>query len=68
MDNNKKFLHGNNAKIDSKKKITPLFEPSATNGYKGIGIYGSNAFSRVHSMLDYDEEMAINEVDSNPLS
>jgi hypothetical protein len=75
QDNNKsktneKFLHGNSARIDPNKKVMPLFEMSATNGsYKGVGIYGNNAFSRAaYSRQDYDEELAIHEVDSNPLS
>jgi hypothetical protein len=66
---NDKFLHGNNAKIDPKKKRIPLFETSVTNGaYKGVGIYGSNAYSRAYNRLDFDEELGIEEVDSNPLS
>ncbi|MCL2072130.1 MAG: hypothetical protein FWH07_07870 [Oscillospiraceae bacterium] len=76
--NGGKFLHGNSARIEPKKKMTPLFEMSATNGYhgdyKGAGIYGTSGFSRAYNRLDFpdfdnfDEELGIREVDSNPLS
>ena len=67
MENNQnkstgKVLHGNSAKIDAKKHVMPLFSTSATNGY------GANAFNRGYHRLDYDEELAIDEVNSNPLS
>ncbi|MCL1903669.1 MAG: hypothetical protein FWF94_04550 [Oscillospiraceae bacterium] len=69
MDNKKnKTLHGNAARIDPKKKVAPLFEMSETNGYRGVGVYGTNAFSRAYNRLDFDEEAGIQEVDSNPLS
>ncbi|MCL1789593.1 MAG: hypothetical protein FWG33_04470 [Oscillospiraceae bacterium] len=64
----KKTLHGNSARIDPKKKVSPLFENSVTNGYKGVGVYGSNAFARAYNRLDFDEDLGIQEVDSNPLS
>ena len=59
------------AKNKNKKKITPMFETSVTNGYKGVGIYGNNTFAKAYTRLgvpDFDEELGIEEVDSNPLS
>jgi hypothetical protein len=69
-----KILHGNSARIDPKKRIIPLWQNSVTNGYqantyKGVGVYGNNAFARAsYSRLDFDEDLGIEEVDSNPLS
>jgi len=61
-------LHGNNAKIDTKKNsITPLFENSLTNVYTNT----RDRYGRAYQQLDVDEELALlgkKEVDSNPLS
>lgn len=76
-----KHLHGNSARIDPNKSIIPAFLSSASeygNGvtprYRGVGIYGSNAYSRSYGRIgdigDPDFEIAeqgMEEVNSNPL-
>jgi hypothetical protein len=59
-DTGVKILHGNQARIDPKRKVIPAFQSSVTNDFR----------NRPYTRLDEYElaRLDIEEVDSNPLS
>ena len=58
---NNNILHGNSARIDPKKSITPRFENYVINNYR------DDRNSRSYHRLDDDADFAKREVDSNQL-
>ena len=62
MNDNNKFatgtLHGNNAKINPKKKITPRFEACVFNNYQ------NDRYDRSYHRLDIDADLDREEVNS----
>ncbi|MCL2035779.1 MAG: hypothetical protein FWG83_00110 [Oscillospiraceae bacterium] len=62
MNENKK-LHGNHARIDPKKHVTPVFQSLILNDYRDER-YGNG---RSYHRLDDDADFAKQEVDDNEL-
>jgi hypothetical protein len=59
---NNRILHGNSARLDPKRPVTPLFENSITNDFSRRGYHRLDEDEYDYAALD------IREVDSNPLS